>query len=416
MFRSAAYGWVAFSLAAGALMAPLAWGQGRDGVSVSGRNSAQPAGKLGGRYRVVVEGFTANSESWDHALQVDGKGDEVFVSANVIYRDREEVPLLTDEVSTRTMGDTNGFGERVAAGTANGAGGAGGLVSGNSFPSEPPYVRTVQPSLGRRYPPWVVWEGDLVQGDHALAIAPSVWEWDGGRDAFGDWTHWLQGAATKIGSEVKKYTKGGTVADTVIESATVGLGIAASLYDEGLLGQAQDRPIGMVETVPQTSPRSYTFGPKLLVLNYDRAEALLRTSLLGVAGLRAFEYRDDPRFRGHYTLYLRLEKLGPPTELKPDQQAPRASASARALGQGRVLLRWRGSDPDIARVNRTGVAKFDLRLRRPGAGWVTILRSTTRSNYTVRRRRGARIAYSVRATDRAGNRGSWTRQRVAIVR
>lgn len=89
--------------------------------------SAAKAGKLGGRYRVVLDGFTVNSQIWDHALQVDGKDDEVFASANVIYRDRNEEPLLTDEVSTRTMGDTNGFGDRIAAGTANGAGGAGGL-------------------------------------------------------------------------------------------------------------------------------------------------------------------------------------------------------------------------------------------------------------------------------------------------
>ena len=412
--------WIAMPLAAAALAIPLASEGGSEKDGANALHAATQVGKLGGRYRVVIEGFTVGS-TWDHALQVDGKGDEVFVSANVIYRDREEVPLLTDEVSSRTMGDTAGYPSRVRAGTANDepppkppGNGSGGLLSGDSFPNEPPYVRTVQPDVGRRYPPWIVWEGDLVQGDHALVIAPSVWEWDGGRDAFGDWSRWLLGAGTKIGNEVKKYTKGGTAVDWVIESATAGLGLAVSLYEDGLLGQAQDRPVGMEEVTPPTSPRSYSFSPKLLVLNYDRAEALSRTNLLGVPGLRSFEFRDNDRFDGHYTVYLRLEKLGRPTDLKPDKQAPTAVATAKRAGKGRILLRWTGKDPNISRVNRTGVARFDLRLKRPDGAWRTALKSTTRSTYLLKTQPRKRYLYSVRATDRAGNRGNWSKARVTI--
>ena len=264
-------------------LTPVATGA-RDRTSDDHAQAPTPQGKLAGRYRLVLEGFTVGSTTWDHALQVDGKGDEVFLSANVMYVDREGTPLLADEISSRTLGDINGYTARVAAGRANGVGGAGGLLDGDSYPAEPPYVRTMQPNPARRYPPWVLWEGNLVQGDDALVVAPTIWEWDGGRDAFGDWSAWLPTPVKKIGDEVKKYTKGGTIADLIIESVQAGLGIASSMYEGGLLGQAQDRPIGMKEASPATDPRTFVFAPKLLVLNYDRAEALLKTSLLGVPG------------------------------------------------------------------------------------------------------------------------------------
>ncbi len=343
----------------------------------------------------------------------------MFLSANVVYMDREGDPVLSDEVSSQTIGDTNGHPGRQPGGSANGVGGAGGFVNGNAYPAEPPYVRVVEPTVGRRYPPWVVWEGDLVQGDHALVVAPSIWEWDGGRDAFGDWSAWLPKAVAKIGEEVKKYTKGGTVVDTVIESVQAGLGIASSMNEAGLLGQAQDRPIGMVEVTPATSPRSYGFSPKLLVLNYDRAEALLKTSLLGVPGLRAFEYRDDPRYQGHYTVYVRLEKLGKAKDLKPDHVPPSASAAATVqVGKGSAIVSWSGKDPDLVNVARSGVKGFDLRIRnsRIGTTWKTVLKSTTRSRYVLTGRIGQRYQYSVRATDRAANRGAWTVPKTVALR
>lgn len=32
-----------------------------------------------GTYRVTINGLYVRSESWDHAFEVDGKGDEVYI-------------------------------------------------------------------------------------------------------------------------------------------------------------------------------------------------------------------------------------------------------------------------------------------------------------------------------------------------
>jgi hypothetical protein len=37
-----------------------------------------------GTYGVSINGFSVNSQTWDDALQWDGKGDEVYIRANVV--------------------------------------------------------------------------------------------------------------------------------------------------------------------------------------------------------------------------------------------------------------------------------------------------------------------------------------------
>jgi hypothetical protein len=334
----------------------------------------------------------------------------------VNFVDRDETVLDGDQPASVQLGDTNGWPGRVAAGSASAV---GGLRSGDSFPHSPPYVRQREPTPAQPYPPWIIWEGDLVQGDHALAITPSLWEWDGGMDAFHDWVAWALKATGVVKEEVKKYTKGGTVADSVIGSIEAGFGLALSLQEDGVLGQAKDRPIGMVESSPATDPRTYVFDPKTLVLNYDRAEALLRTSLLGVPGLRAFRFTDDPRLRGDYTLYLRVERLGPALELKPDVVAPAAPTTVASAQRSLISLRWRATDPDIVRAERTGTSNYDVLLERIAERGlrtrVIALTRTTKVSVTRRLRPGI-YAFSARARDGAGNVSPWSRSRIVRVK
>ena len=67
-------------------------------------------------YEVTLEGFTVNNQTWDHALNVDGWGDEVYVNTDVRVIDQAGAVLVRSEKSTAVMGDTNGFSARVRAG------------------------------------------------------------------------------------------------------------------------------------------------------------------------------------------------------------------------------------------------------------------------------------------------------------
>lgn len=356
-----------------------------------------------GRYRVVIEGFTVNSETWDHILEVDGKRDEVFIAAKVVYMSKLGQLLDGDELVSATMGDQNGFAGRIVAGRASSL---GGLMTGDSFPAEPPWGRPVQPNPSRRYPPWEIWEGDLTQGEHALMITPTIWEWDGGADAFSDWIKWLQGIVPKIGRGISGLITGGTVVDTVVSATDLGLGIALSMQESGILGQARDRPIGLRLTDPNT--KTYSFTPLVLSLNYDKAEALTKTELSGIAGLRAFNYPDDPYFRGHYTLYARVEKMGKGNCPTADRTAPSVNVLAAKIGSKNALLRWTGSDRKVDGADTSGVASYDLRVRVPGGSWKSKLSSTTKKTYRLAGPTGRQYQYTVRARDKANNTSNWT--------
>ena len=55
-------------------------------------------------YEVTLEGFTVNNQTWDHALNVDGWGDEVYVNTDVRVIDQAGAVLVRSEKSTAVMG------------------------------------------------------------------------------------------------------------------------------------------------------------------------------------------------------------------------------------------------------------------------------------------------------------------------
>ena len=80
------------------------------------------------------------------------------------------------------MGDTNGYGYRVQAGSASDK---GGIKTGDSFPGNTPWIR--RGGINRDRLPMMLWEGDLVANQTAAVIIPTIWEWDGGEDLFTGW-------------------------------------------------------------------------------------------------------------------------------------------------------------------------------------------------------------------------------------
>jgi hypothetical protein len=133
-----------------------------------------------GFFRVTLNGFTVNHESDDDVLEADGRGDEIFITANNWMINKDGTYQAFRQSKTKIMGDPNGHPERVPAGTRSSGlrldSAPGGLQTGDVFPSRPPWRRVREIQADR--PPVVLWNGYLTQGENAILILPIIWEWD----------------------------------------------------------------------------------------------------------------------------------------------------------------------------------------------------------------------------------------------
>jgi hypothetical protein len=107
-----------------------------------------------GTYRVSINGFSVNSQTWDDALQWDGKGDEIYLRTKVVKLNRAGASLYESESLSATMGDTQGYAGRVQAGSLKDN---GGLRTDDKFPTDAPWLQSTPPNLYRNYPPMKLW-------------------------------------------------------------------------------------------------------------------------------------------------------------------------------------------------------------------------------------------------------------------
>jgi hypothetical protein len=129
-----------------------------------------------GAYRITVDGVRVNRETLDDPLQIDGKRDEIIVTASVQEYDRDGNRTGQGSVArTKVHGDVDAPAwstatspqVRIKAGTASLL---GGLKTGDVIqPSGEPTTISF---------PLKVWEGILREESITLAIVPIVWEVD----------------------------------------------------------------------------------------------------------------------------------------------------------------------------------------------------------------------------------------------
>lgn len=249
-------------------------------------------------YEVTLEGFTVFNESWDHVFEVDGKRDEVYIYSDVRFIDQAGNQLLRTESQSNIMGDTNGFPYRVRAGSASSR---GGLKTGDNFPSNPPWIR--QGDLSPNRPPMLLWAGEL-NNDRAVIITPTIWEWEGGTDLFNEWGRSLveNGPAIVAATMNIIAAMNGTSLPTDAIKSSLETGLPA-LYrlTNHILGQARDRPIGMVQEGDK-----YVFKPQSLVMNEKVAKLVVTNDFGYGPGIVMMRYKDADRLAGHYLLYLKI--------------------------------------------------------------------------------------------------------------
>jgi uncharacterized protein YkwD len=97
----------------------------------------------------------------------------------------------------------------------------------------------------------------------------------------------------------------------------------------------------------------------------------------------------------------------------PDRTAARATVTGSALRAGTssstryTKLTWSGYDPRL-QVLTAGLANFTIQRNTDGAGWVTVVSSTTLRYTNFRLNVGHRYEFRIAARDKKGNQGAWS--------
>jgi hypothetical protein len=262
---------------------------------------AQPTGSTAtrGTFRVTINGFKVDQESWDDALQLDGKRDECFVWAEPRLIDHQGNTLIRSVNRSKIIGDKNGFPDRLQGGTASTV---GGLRTGDVYPRNPPWQRVSAPQPDRL--PMLVFEGDLVQGQQGVAIVPSIWEWDGNGDLFNDFLDILAQHGVAIAQALVPIITGTALPQPVVDGLKVGIPALRTAL-ASITGKRADRALGTVKQGDQ-----YVFVPQVLTLNFDTADVVAKTNVSGLGkGVLSVIYQDASELRGNYRLFLQVERL-----------------------------------------------------------------------------------------------------------
>lgn len=257
-------------------------------------------------YRVVANAVRVRQTTSEDLFIADGRGDEIYVATHVDLVVNPPDPCkgragcstsgsLPPAVTNRWRIESPVYGDpsnrpaserpRVRAGSLN----PGGLAAGDLVPTRStPY----DPSSAFETPttaalPQTVWQGELEYGKRQyLLVTPSVWEYDGNRARI---DHWMARAQFIGDITVQR-----RAADS-LEPYTWSL---TSLLQGGV-----DVPIG--------HDANSTYWSRTMVVTPEAIEKLLTAgSQNGLApGSVALDFVDQSALRGHYTLYMRFERL-----------------------------------------------------------------------------------------------------------
>lgn len=268
----------------------------------------QPTTPRSGRYRVTLNGFTANHVTYRGLFQ---RPDMVTFFPHIQTFD--VVPgVAGDERIIFQGGGTNTIGQTPDNPVQGGSSGAnGGFRDGDGFPTQnTPWRRTVPYSHGApgTIPPTVYFEGQLVQNTHAAIIIPNIWS--------------VNNTNGNLDSNVNmqvSYLHEIIRSRTELRAAVLGMFTHPPdlMLDKFLLPGNQ---MGIRNTmtvnygVPQTRPvgvqrigRDFGFTPQVLVLTYESANYMSRTDFGFGTGIVPVKYVDDPSFAGDYTLYFQIQ-------------------------------------------------------------------------------------------------------------
>ncbi len=283
-----------------------------------------PGAKLG--VRLLATGFKVEKETWDHALEVDGKRDEVQLRAEVVEVDLKTGGTIEHRsVRSKVFGDTNSFPNRVQAGSASDK---GGLKTGNQHGE----TKFGGGAVHNDDLPLRIWEGTLTAAGTALLVVPTIWEIDDNPDPHliqPAWSPTLTGLVDQVRAtidSVRERLALPKLPDALLDPpaaaarlgasepfATVGSEVVGiSRQKTGFVGHSGDRPIGMRDV----GGDRHACVPFVLLLTFETAFLIAQTGAADLpffSDTGAFELRyidAEEIGGGDYRLFLHLTKTG----------------------------------------------------------------------------------------------------------
>jgi hypothetical protein len=228
------------------------------------------------RFRVSLTGFSCLRETADHDWEIDGPRDEIYQAPYVLIVDR------SGATTTYRSGAHGPVFGRISTGTR--------------FPSSTPSILSGTPiGLGI---PGVLFEGELIEGEKAVAIAPTLWEWDGDHRQLSGFFGACTAARAEIASLLVPIMTGPSGERYGGLRRLFGLIDAPIRPEWGL-----DRPIGV-----RRFWSAWAFSPTFLLLTYEEAMLAAGGASLGLDTF-AIEYEEPNGPNGFYTLHGKIEQI-----------------------------------------------------------------------------------------------------------
>lgn len=252
-----------------------------------------------GRVKIYFAGFVCDRETWDDAMQLDGKGDEVFLNFQFSLAGPDGAIKQAFSYKTPTYGDATGqFSNRISAGSCTDmfGGNRGGIKAGDRYSAND-----------------VIAEFDMGSRD-VLTVIPTIWEWDPGQDVMNPVLNKLNAMATDINRETSKIfaSPDGTASPVITTIGDVSRFIfpltnlfSADFYStvQSVIGQQGTRPIGI--------SGNGNYVPNLVVLTPQVMNNFLNTNVGFGTGIFTVKYFEEElgntREHGNYLILLRAE-------------------------------------------------------------------------------------------------------------
>jgi hypothetical protein len=239
------------------------------------------------RVKFYFMGFVCNNETWDNALEFDGKGDEVYFKSNILIANASGAPKLNSEFRSDLYGDVNGYNNRIQVGTRSAK---GGIRTGDSY-----------------YTNRLIGDYEL-DNDDVCMITPTLWEWDGQEDLFNSFSNTFQQnlvplAQALVSKAQQAKLQHADEAAMIVDAIQQGYPLLRNFVVD-IVGQAKDRPIGI--------DAQGTFSPKTLTALTINSLKYISNSENGYGkGVVAIQYSEtglgNHTTHGDYTLLVRIE-------------------------------------------------------------------------------------------------------------
>jgi len=257
-----------------------------------------------GIFRIVISGIWCHTQTYDDILQLDGKGDEVFLSVGESIVGSNGTPIIQGHTTTSVVIGDEHYKEpdRQIAGQEVGL---LGFDTEDKFPYPEPWELTSAPTRDRI--PFLVARVNL-SGGEAITITPTIWEYDGHGDGVRDWVKWVSQTFDSAMPSLNKVisnpspstatSAGGVITPSfVLTAISLGLRALANLPT----GTPGDRPIGVSE--------GGSFVPTVIVLTADNARWLIQNDLGKGYGVIEIPYQDKAGQPGNYSLFIHVREL-----------------------------------------------------------------------------------------------------------